>query len=81
MTVLDRFLGDLKALQAQTASDSLTNVSDSDKSGFGFGKAVGRLEGLRLAEELLEKLLREQELKERGIPGRGRGSKAEASAG
>lgn len=72
MTVLDRFLGELQALQTQTAVDSLTGIADADKSAYGFGRAVGRLEGLRLAGELLDKLLHEQEAKERGVPGRGR---------
>lgn len=78
MTVLDRFFGELQALQAQTALDSLTNVG-TDTSAYAFGRAVGRLEGLRLAKELLDKLLQEQETKERGVSGRSRGaSKAES---
>lgn len=77
MTVLDRFLGELQTLQHQTALDSLTTTPESEKTAFGFGRAVGRLEGLRLAGELLEKLLREQELKDSGVSRRGRGQKAE----
>jgi len=80
MAVLEKFITELTALQTQTALDSLTGIAESDKSEFGFGKATGRLEGLRLAGELLEKLLREQEAHERGVSGRGRGA-AKAESG
>lgn len=75
MSVLERFIGDLEALQASTALESLTAVPDSEKSEFGFGKAVGRLEGLRQAGELLQNILREQEAERHGVSGRS-GSKA-----
>ena len=59
MSVLDRFIGELQAARSTVAEQSLTNPED--KSAFGFGVAVGRLEGLRLAEELLNKMLNEPE--------------------
>jgi hypothetical protein len=66
MSVLERFIGELEAAQARVALDSLTAIPDSEKTEFGFGKAVGRVEGLRQAGELLEKVLREAEAEKRG---------------
>jgi hypothetical protein len=57
MSVLDRFIGELATLRSQVAESSLTNPED--KTAFGFGRAVGRLEGLRLAEETLNRLLKD----------------------
>jgi hypothetical protein len=59
VSVLDRFIGELRAARLNVAEQSLT--SPADNTAFGFGIAVGRLEGLRLAEELLNKLLNEPE--------------------
>jgi hypothetical protein len=59
LAVLDRFLGELQTLRDTVAGQSLT--APEDKTAFGFGVAVGRLEGLRLAEETLNKLLNEPE--------------------
>lgn len=59
MSVLDRFLGELAAVRAQTALESLTNPAE--KSEYGFGQAVGRLEGLHLAEATLNRLLNDPE--------------------
>lgn len=61
MSVLERYIGELQALRPRTAEDSLTNLEDADKTAFGLGRAVGRLEGLRLAEETLNRLLHEPE--------------------
>lgn len=61
MPVLERYLGALDALQSQVALDSLTNIADSDKNAFGFGKAAGVLEGVRAARAMLDKILAEQE--------------------
>lgn len=66
MAILDRYIGELQGLHAQTAAESLSNIPDSEKNAFGFGKAAGRLEGLKLAESLLNKLLNEPETDERG---------------
>ena len=66
MSVLDRYIGELQALHAQTALESLTNIPESEKNSFGYGKAVGRLEGLQLAENLLNRLLSEPEVNESG---------------
>lgn len=66
MAVLDRYLGELEGLYARTAAESLTNISDSEKNSFGFGKAVGRLEGIKLAQSVLNRLLNEPEVDERG---------------
>jgi len=62
VSVLDRFIGELQALHSKVAVDSLTNPAD--KTAFGLGCAVGRLEGLRLAEETLNRLLNEPEDRE-----------------
>lgn len=59
MAVVDRYIGELETLRAQIAVDSLSNIPESDKNAFGYGKAVGRLEGLRLAETLLHRVLDE----------------------
>jgi hypothetical protein len=76
MSVLDRFIGELQGLRGRTAEESLTNIPESEKNAFGFGKAIGRLEGLQLAESILNKLLSEpEEDKDRGA-GRHRNSKA-----
>lgn len=64
MSVLERYLGELPTIRAQVAEESLTNVTDADKTAFGLGRAVGRLEGLRLAEETLQRLLNEPETNE-----------------
>lgn len=66
MSVLDRFIGELPALRSRVAEESLTNIADVDKTAFGLGRAVGRLEGLRLAEGALNTLLSEQEKEDRG---------------
>ena len=61
MSVLDRYIGELETLIAKTAVESLTNVPDGEKTSFGLGKAVGRLEGLRLAQQALQNVLNEPE--------------------
>lgn len=67
MAVLDRFLGELQALRPRIAEESLTNPPlQEGAASFAFGRAVGRLEGLKLAEEVLNKLLREPDEDERG---------------
>lgn len=55
--VVERFIGELQAVLTRTAQESLTNVPDANKTAFGFGVAVGRLEGLRLAQETLNNVL------------------------
>lgn len=64
MSVLDRFLGELQTVRSVVAEQSLTNPED--KTSYGFGVSVGRLEGLRLAEETLNKLLNDPEAQESG---------------
>jgi hypothetical protein len=59
MSVLDRFIGELSLVRSRVAEDSLTNPVD--KTAFTFGQAVGRLEGLRLAEDTLNRLLSDSE--------------------
>jgi len=61
VSVLDRYIGELQAARSKVAEESLTNPADAEKTAFGFGRAVGRLEGLRLAEETLNRLLNEPE--------------------
>ena len=63
MAVLDRYLGELKSLHAQIAVDGLGNPPSHDA--YGLGVLVGRLEGLKLAEEALSRVLRDSE-EERG---------------
>lgn len=57
--VVERFIGELDAARARVAEESLT--TPDDKTSFGFGRAVGRLEGLRLAEEVLNNVLNTKE--------------------
>lgn len=59
-------------MPSRVAEESVTNVADADKTSFGFGRVVGRLEGLRLAEETLNRLLDDPEAQESGT-GRHRG--------
>lgn len=59
MSVLERFIGELHVVRSRVAEESLTNPDD--KTAFGFGRAAGRLEGLLLAEETLNKVLSDQE--------------------
>lgn len=67
MSVLDRFIGELPTLRSRVAEESLTNVVLQDGcAAVAYGRAVGRLEGLRLAEEALNRLLSEQETEEHG---------------
>ena len=61
MSSVDRYLGELEALRTQIAVETLENVPQSDQNAYGFGKSVGRLEGLRLASGLLDRLLSESE--------------------
>jgi hypothetical protein len=64
VAVLDRYIGELQALAAKVAVEGLRNPPD--KTDYGLGVLVGRLEGLRLAEQALEQLLSESEGDERG---------------
>ena len=73
MSVLERYVGALQALRSQVSEESLTNIAEGEKNAFGFGRAAGRLEGLRLAEQTLEKVLSEQEAEKRSA-GRSRNS-------
>ena len=66
MSVLDRFIGELTGLRGRIAEESLTNVPDAAGTAYGFGRAVGRLEGIRLAEAELNRLLSEQEQEDSG---------------
>jgi hypothetical protein len=75
VSVLDRYLGELQGTRVRIAEESLTSIPDSDKNAFGYGRAVGRLEGLRLAEETLQRVLSESEADQSGS-GRYRSSKA-----
>ena len=75
MAVLDRFIGELEALRPQVAVESLESTTEGKDVAFEYGKAVGRLEGLRLAEALLQRLLSESEKEDSGTR-RHRNSKA-----
>jgi hypothetical protein len=67
VSALDRFIGELQALHSKVAVESLT--TPDDKTAYGLGRAVGRLEGLRLAEETLNRVLHDPEERE-GVAGR-----------
>lgn len=61
MSVLDRYIGELEAYRGQVATESLESMTEGKNPAFEYGKAVGRLEGLRLAEALLQRILNEPE--------------------
>lgn len=63
MALIEKFLASIEELKSQVATDSLTNLPDAEKTAFGFGKAVGRLEGVRLVETLFQNLLQTQDEK------------------
>lgn len=77
MSLLDRYLGELEALKSKIALESLANVPDADKSEFGFGKAIGRLEGIGLCRQVFEELLNEAHEKGSGF---GESAKSRRSA-
>ena len=68
MALVEKFLQGLETLEPQTATDSLTNISDAEKTAFGFGKAVGRLEGIRLVKDLFQACLNEDEKRDPDEP-------------
>lgn len=70
MAVLQRYLAKLDDLIKQAPADLLTNIAGSEKNTFGFGKAVGTLEGLRMARALFDSALADQEADTRGVSGR-----------
>lgn len=53
--IIERYIGELALARSRVAEESLTNPDD--KTSFGFGRAVGRLEGLLLAEDVLNRVL------------------------
>jgi hypothetical protein len=55
---LELYLGKLKRMQTEHAIESLTKPSG--KTSFDYGKAVGRLQGLLLAEQLLTGVIEEE---------------------
>lgn len=61
MGVLDRYLGALEELERRIAVECLGHVPENEKTEFGFGKAVGTLQGIRLAKDEFERLLNEAE--------------------
>lgn len=61
--LLEKFIARLQGLKDRVATESLTSVPNEEKTEFGFGHAVGRLEGIRLAENLFNELLNETEEK------------------
>jgi len=54
---LDNYLGKLKELQSEVATAALTRPKG--KEAFDYGHACGRLEGLLLAEQLLNSAIEE----------------------
>ncbi len=58
MNVITRYVQELKALQVKT-NEMAVKPSTEERNAFGYGKACGRAEGLRLAEELLERVLKD----------------------
>lgn len=57
MPLIEKFLSGLEELKSRIATESLTQIPDAEKTAFGFGKAVGRLQGIRLVEELFQNLI------------------------
>lgn len=55
------FTASIEELKARVAIESLTSVPDERKNSFGFGEATGRLKGIQLVSELVEKLLYQDE--------------------
>jgi len=77
MALLERYLGTLEQLKVETALASLNGVPDAAGTEFGYGKAVGRLEGIELARRAFETLLSEAEDKGTvGVHGRQNRSRA-----
>lgn len=70
MALLEQYLGTLEQLKVETALAGLSGVSDDAGTAFGYGKAVGRLEGIELARRAFETLLNEVEQKGTGVHGR-----------
>lgn len=67
MATLEAHLEALKALQAQTAAESLNpNGSQVANAAYQFGYVCGIQQGLRMAEELLNKQLEDTEETDNG---------------
>lgn len=60
MALAEKFLAEIGTLKADAASETL-QPETRYQNAFGFGRACGIQEGLRMAEELLNKLLVESE--------------------
>ena len=60
MQPIERFLAELQELKLKTAEASL-QPSAEDQNEFGYGKACGKQLGLKLAEEMLNRILSESE--------------------
>lgn len=67
MATLERYLEALVTLKTKAQEDSL-NPPDSKKNEFGYGFVCGVQAGLRMAEELLNKQLNEEEEDDGTIP-------------
>jgi hypothetical protein len=60
MSTTKKYLAELKAMRVRHALEALENPNRNGvHSGFSYGEVVGVDKGLRLAEELLEKVLKE----------------------
>ena len=78
MRVLDQFIGELDALESKIALEGLTNRPHPERSdAFSYGAAVGRVEGVRLAKEALNRVLQDQAKAEKAEnePGRNQAKK------
>lgn len=60
MALIETYLAELEALKVTAAVEAL-NTDDSSKAEFDFGSACGVQKGLRLAGELLSRLIAERE--------------------
>lgn len=61
----ERFLDELRELRQQYAAAALA-PSDEKRTEFGYGQVCGIDRGLKIAEQLYEKIITEQEQEERG---------------
>jgi hypothetical protein len=60
MALIETYLQELEQLKASTALEGL-RPDDNSRTEFEFGRVCGVQEGVRLAEELLQKLLTDRE--------------------
>ena len=60
MNVISRYLQELKAVQMKM-NEAAVKPPAEERNAFGYGRACGRAEGLKMAEELLDRVLKDNE--------------------